>query len=459
MQLVISPNSILGNVQDIGHPPIIVEQDLGSNPDIPDAIIAMRACSMALVKMVRDGSNIGNLVIFSLDVERTFTEHDLSLLHGFANLGEQAIVNARLFNETERRLQQVHALHAVDLAISASLDINVTLNILLDHVISLLNADAADILFYNPYSQQLDFAVGRGFRSITPAVIRLRAGGGFASKAVMERRIISIDDISRIAADSSIPALIKEEGFVAYLACPLIARGLAKGVLEIYQRAPFRVNNEWRELLEALSGQAAIAIDNSSLFAQLQRSNEELMIAYDSTLEGWVRAIDLRDKESETHTRQVTELSLRIARLMGISDEDLIHIRRGALLHDVGKIGISDQILRKPGPLTDTEWDVVKQHPVYAYKILYPITYLQQALDIPYCHHEKWDGSGYPRGLKAAEIPLSARIFAVVDVWSSLRIETPYRAAWSDEKALQYINEQAGKHFDPAVVEVFLHAL
>ena len=357
--------------------------------------------------------------------ERNFANDDLSLLHGLANLGEQAIVNARLFEETERRLEQVHALHAIDLAISASLDINVTLNILLDHVISLLRIDAADILLYNAYSQKLDFAVGRGFRSMAPTGTRLRTGGGFASQAVMERRLIFIDDLTRTIADPSTPALVRDEGFVTYLACPLIARGLVKGVLEIYHRVPIRLNSEWRELLEALSGQAAIAIDNSSLFAQLQRSNEELMIAYDLTLEGWVRAIDLRDKESETHTRQVTDLTLRIARSMGISDEDLIHIRRGALLHDVGKIGISDQILRKPGTLSEEEWEIIKQHPIYAYKILYPITYLQPALDIPYCHHEKWDGSGYPRGLKEEQIPLPARIFAVVDVWSSLALRRP----------------------------------
>jgi len=292
-----------------------------------------------------------------------------------------------------------------------------------------------------------------------PAVTRLRTGGGFASQAVMDRRLIHIEDLSRITSDSSTPTPLRDEGFVTYLACPLIAKGIVKGVLEIYHRSSLKINGERQELLEALAGQAAIAIDNASLFTQLQRSNEELMIAYDSTLEGWVRAIDLRDKESETHTRQVTELTLRIARMMGIHDEELIHLRRGALLHDVGKIGISDQILRKPGALSNDEWEIVKQHPVYAYQILYPITYLQPALNIPYCHHEKWDGSGYPRGLSGEDIPLSARIFAVVDVWSSLRIETPYRAAWTDERAIQYIKDQAGKHFDPQVVEVFLRAV
>lgn len=455
----IMPISPLGSVNEFSSSSSVIIPDLRDTPNLPDGLRLANARSLAVVNMLRDSNNIGNLAVFSINSERDFTDDELTLLHGMANLGEQAIVNARLFEETERRLEQVHALHAIDLAISASLDITVTLNILLDHVISLLNIDSADILLYNSYSQQLEYAVGRGFRNLMPAVTRLRTGGGFASQAVMDRRLIHIEDLSRITSDSSAPTPLRDEGFVTYLACPLIAKGIVKGVLEIYHRSSLKINSERQELLEALAGQAAIAIDNASLFTQLQRSNEELMIAYDSTLEGWVRAIDLRDKESETHTRQVTELTLRIARMMGIHDEELIHLRRGALLHDVGKIGISDQILRKPGALSNDEWEIVKQHPIYAYQILYPITYLQPALNIPYCHHEKWDGSGYPRGLSGEDIPLSARIFAVVDVWSSLRIETPYRAAWTDERAIQYIKDQAGKHFDPQVVEVFLRAL
>jgi HD-GYP domain-containing protein (c-di-GMP phosphodiesterase class II) len=188
----------------------------------------------------------------------------------------------------------------------------------------------------------------------------------------------------------------------------------------------------------------------------LHRTNVELSLAYDTTLEGWSKALDLRDRETEGHTQRVVDTTLRIAQSMGIKDEELTHIRRGALLHDIGKMGIPDSILLKPGPLTDEEWVVMKRHPVYAYELIYPITHLRPSLDIPYCHHEKWDGTGYPRGLKGEEIPLAARIFTVVDVWDALTSDRPYRKAWPSRKALDYIREQSGKYFDPHIVEVFL---
>ncbi|HKZ70871.1 MAG TPA: HD-GYP domain-containing protein, partial [Anaerolineales bacterium] len=154
-----------------------------------------------------------------------------------------------------------------------------------------------------------------------------------------------------------------------------------------------------------------------------------------------------------------TELTLRLAREMGIDDAELVHIRRGALLHDIGKMGVPDSILLKPGPLTEEEWAIMHQHPTHAFEMLAPIDYLRQALDIPYCHHEKWDGAGYPRGLKGERIPLAARIFAVVDVWDALRSDRPYRGGWPEEQVREYIREQAGKHFDPAVAEMFLREL
>jgi HD-GYP domain-containing protein (c-di-GMP phosphodiesterase class II) len=174
------------------------------------------------------------------------------------------------------------------------------------------------------------------------------------------------------------------------------------------------------------------------------------------TLEGWSRALDMRDKETEGHSIRVTEMTLRLGRLLGVRDVEEVHLRRGSLLHDMGKIGIPDAILLKPGPLTAEEWEVMRTHPVRAYEMLAPIPYLSKALEIPHCHHEKWDGSGYPRGLKGEEIPLSARIFAVVDVYDALTSDRPYRPAWTKEKALDHIREQTGKHFDPQVVEAFL---
>jgi PAS domain S-box-containing protein len=184
-----------------------------------------------------------------------------------------------------------------------------------------------------------------------------------------------------------------------------------------------------------------------------------LAAAYDATLEGWVRALDLRDKETEGHTRRVTTLAVRLARFMGIEGEELVHIRRGALLHDIGKLGIPDRILHKPGPLTNEEWLLMKRHPVYAYEWLAPISFLGSALAIPYCHHERWDGAGYPRGLKGTEIPLAARIFSIIDTWDALRSERPYKPAISSIEALALIAAQAGQQFDPAVVRAFLTML
>ena len=195
------------------------------------------------------------------------------------------------------------------------------------------------------------------------------------------------------------------------------------------------------------------------LNTDLQASNQELRASYETTLEGWSHALDLRDKETEGHTLRVTELTLRIARAMGFSAEQLVHVRRGALLHDIGKMGVPDQILHKPGPLTEEEWRSMKRHPELAYELLSPIQYLAPALDIPHYHHEKWDGSGYPVGLKGKEIPLAARIFAVVDVYDALTSDRPYRASWSKEQALAYIRSEAGRYFDPAVVEIFLKEL
>ena len=188
---------------------------------------------------------------------------------------------------------------------------------------------------------------------------------------------------------------------------------------------------------------------------KLELAHQELTQAYDATIEGWSRALDLRDQETEGHTLRVTEMTLRLVRAWGIDGEDLAYIRWGALLHDIGKLGVPDAILLKPDQLTEEEWMVMKRHPIHAYEMLSPITFLRRALDIPYCHHEKWDGTGYPRGLKGTAIPLSARIFTVVDVWDAIMSDRPYRSGMSRSQAIDYIRSQTGTAFDPEVAEVF----
>ena len=192
---------------------------------------------------------------------------------------------------------------------------------------------------------------------------------------------------------------------------------------------------------------------------KLQEAHSQLLGAYEATIEGWSHAMDLRDRETEGHSQRVTELTLRLAMANGVDTQELIHIRRGALLHDMGKLGIPESILHKPDKLTTEEWDLMHQHPQVAYNMLHPIEYLRPALDIPYCHHEKWDGSGYPRGLKGDEIPLAARLFTVVDVWDALTSDRPYRRAWTNENAIAYIKEQSGKHFDPQIVDLFFRVI
>jgi len=212
----------------------------------------------------------------------------------------------------------------------------------------------------------------------------------------------------------------------------------------------------WVNFLSTLASQAAMAIENIKMIQSLQEANNDLTLAYDANIEGWSRSLDLRDKETEGHTIRVTKITLELAKEVGISEKELITMRWGAMLHDIGKMGVPDAVLMKPGPLSDEEWKVMKEHPNYAKDLLAPIAFLKNAIEIPYCHHEKWDGSGYPRGLKGEQIPLAARLFAVVDVWDALSSDRYYRKAWPEDKVVQYIREQAGKHFDPWVVDIFL---
>lgn len=207
--------------------------------------------------------------------------------------------------------------------------------------------------------------------------------------------------------------------------------------------------------LKTVADALAAAMHRSELIAELRRSNQDLAYAYDATLEGWSRALDLRDHDTEGHSQRVTRMTVRLARAMEMDEETIVHVRRGALLHDIGKLGVPDGILHKPGPLTEEEWKVMRLHPVYAFEFLSAIPYLKPALDIPHCHHERWDGTGYPRGLAGEDIPLPARIFAVVDVWDALSNDRPYRAALSPEEVWSEIRRETGRHFDPRVAAAF----
>lgn len=405
--------------------------------------------------LIVKGTPLG-MITFDRETVTPFSEDEIELAVMFSAQAAIAIHNARLFEQADRRLQNLKALHEVDLVIAGSMDAQFVLEILLDKVRQQLSVDAAGVLLFDPHLRILEYAASRGFRTTALQHTRLKLGQGQAGQAVRERRSVQISDLREVETSFSSAPEFRKEGFVFYHAEPLIAKGQVKGVLELFQRASLSPDAEWHDFVNALANQAAVAIENANLVRDLQSASLEIAQAYDSTLEGWARALELKDAETTGHSLRVVELTLQLAKRLGLTEEKVAHLRRGALLHDIGKMAIPDSILQKPGTLSEEEWAIMHQHPKFAFDMLAPVSFLRPALDIPHYHHEKWDGSGYPDGLQGKQIPLSARIFAVVDVWDALCSDRPYRKAWPEEKVFDYIQEQSGIHFDPQVVEAFL---
>ena len=290
------------------------------------------------------------------------------------------------------------------------------------------------------------------------------ARGGF-DLVLSDFNILGFEGLQVLAAVNAMPTPVPVVIVTGTGSEEVAVAAMKQGAADYVIKTPKHIQRLPMTILAALEKrrlelESARARERSAeLLEHLRRTNADMTRAYNATIEGWSRALDLRDKETEGHTRRVTETTLELARAMGIPEDDLVHVRRGALLHDIGKLGVPDQVLLKPAPLTDEEWEVMRRHPEYARLLLSPIEFLRPALDIPLCHHERWDGTGYPRGLRGEEIPLVARIFAVVDVWDALRSDRPYRPALGEQEALGYLHRSAGSHFDPAVVEAFLALL
>jgi len=365
----------------------------------------------------------------------------------------------RTAEKVQSQLRRLSALHAVDAVITASFDLNVTLSVILRQLINQLGVEAADILVLDENTRMLEFASSQGFEVRQFQPLPLMIGQGYAGKAALERRTISVDDLKSHLADLAVPANLLHEKFANYCAVPLIAKGQVRGVLEIYSRSIVQPDDDWLDFLATIAGQAAVAIDSAYLFQNLQRTNTELSLAYDAVIESWAQALELSSRESGAHAYRVVDLTLQLARSMGVEEKKLIHYRRGALLHDIGKLGISETILNKPGPLDEIEREVIRRHPLLAYQLLLPIDYLAPALDIPHHHHERWDGSGYPDGMREGQIPFPARLFAVVDVYDALTSTRPYRSAWPRQAALDHIQNNSGSLFDPAVVTAFMQLM
>ena len=405
------------------------------------------------------------VVNFTLDGDRlavllrwnTFPGHEQDFKRVIVSIQD---ITARVQIEENLRQQnrRLSALRKIDKAIGTSLDLRVTLNVLLDQVLIELQVDAASIRLLNPLTHNLDVVALQGFRMQNPDPIHLFNEQCPPVRAVLDRQSQHFSRQSQVA--SGIFARILDlEGFEDYYANPLITKGKVQGVLEVYQRGALDRVADWHDFLDLLAGEAAIAVENARLFEKLQRTNLDLMRDYDTTIETMLKAMELRQPDSLGHSHRLVEMTLRLARQLGLNDDQLVAIRRGALLHDIGMLAIPDALLLKPGKLEPSEWQLIRQHPQIAANLLYPVHYLRESIDIPYCHHERWDGSGYPRGLQGEQIPVAARIFSVVDVWDSLLNARPYRDAWPADRVMDYLSQQAGAQFDPQVVEKFSQLL
>ncbi|MFM8322686.1 MAG: GAF domain-containing protein [Chloroflexota bacterium] len=396
----------------------------------------------------------GLIAVWRVGARQAFQSADLEFLTSLAQQAAIAIENARLFEETHRRLTELEILQSIASALRIAQAPEETFPIVLQQLVKLLKVESSLIDLIDPASGEIVSTLALGvWAPITGH--RTPAGAGVSGRVIASGKPYITSRFIEDGFVAAHPELVGGLNGVAVV--PIIAQHQPIGTLWVGR--PVAISDEEINLLAALGEMLGNTIQRMRLHEKTVTQADEIAGAYDLTLEGWARALELRDKETEGHSRRVTELTLQLARRMKISEEDLSHIRRGVLLHDIGKMGVPDHILKKSGPLEEDERAVMQQHPRFAYDLLYPITYLRPALDVPYCHHEKWDGSGYPQGLSGEAIPLAARIFAVVDVYDALRHDRPYHNAWDEDLVRVHLRGESGRHFDPQVVECFLTML
>jgi PAS domain S-box-containing protein len=403
------------------------------------------------VPMIAQDNLIGFLNLDSDQVD-FYTEAQADLVQIFANQAATAIQNAHRFQSETKRRNEAENLQVAATAVTSSLDVEEVLQTILIALKEVTPYDSTSVLLLE--GNQVHIRAAKGLPKPSQAIDQLFPANNPLLREIQKSgTAVILEDAQK---DARFESWMAADNIHGWLGVPLITRGQIIGyiTLDSYRVGAFNENDA--ALAQTFAHQAAVAIDNAHLFTRLQETNEELSKAYDTTLEGWGKALELRDKETQGHTMRVTELTLRLARQIGLREPELTQVRRGVQVHDIGKMGVPDHILHKKTPLTKKEWAAMHEHPRYAFDLLYPITYLRPSLDIAYCHHERWDGSGYPRGLRGEEIPLAARIFSVVDVWDALTSNRSYRKAWPRKRVMKHIRDEAGIHFDPEIADIFL---
>ncbi|MBP1643639.1 MAG: putative sensor protein [Acidobacteria bacterium] len=354
--------------------------------------------------------------------------------------------------------RELATLLEVSKALAASLDLEVVMQTAIESAVAALELETGAIYLLDGDELRLGATTPPLPADFPDALRRARlADHAHLDASIRDGRPLFLADAASAPLTPAERAVVEARRLRSLLFVPLLLRGRALGAFIVGSQDGTRAIGEQQvDLCRMLAAEIALAVTNAQLFESVERARNELVAAYDATLLGWSLALEMRDEETNGHTERVTRATLELAAAMGLPATELPHVRRGALLHDIGKMVVPDRILHKTGALSPEEWEIMRRHPEHARAFLAKIDYLGPALEIPYCHHERWDGEGYPRGLRGEEIPLAARIFAVVDVFDALTSDRPYRAARSRSEALDYIREQSGRHFDPAVVSAFL---
>ncbi len=433
---------------DISEPLSIEGKDPGRNQQNSDR-------SLVLTPIMINDQVIGIIHVVS-NTDKPLVMEDLASLTRAANIMAISLKKAYLFQQSEAHVKKLSSLQRVQQIVLENLSLPTTLDMMVDQIIKELAVDAVNILYLHPGLKTMRSIAQKGFRQKVFRDSGQEIGEGLAGQAAETENIVHIGDLTNCPEQVSRSLEFSTEKFVTYYGVPLLVKNRFVGVLEIFNRSAMNQDTNWVDLLKLIAGLVAVAIDLQNLTNDLERSRKKIAEAFDGVIIGWATALELRGIEPEGHAKRTQDLTSRLAIKLGISGAKLDGIKQGALLHDIGKMGIPDDVLLKGSRLNAEEMKLIGRHPVDAYELLKSVDGLKGVLDIPLYHHERWDGEGYPYGIAGEDIPLSARIFAVVDVWDAMQTDRPYRKAYSRTESLSHLKEQAGKHFDPKVLKAFL---
>lgn len=423
-----------------------------SSDDVPDNLKSRGKFFVKGFPLAIPSKNIGSLWIAS---DYAISQSNTQALISICNAAAVALNRGQRFERTQLRLQHFGVLQEIEQLISRKENLISLFDLSMSYIMDQLGAHAVAVLLMNATKDKLECIHGKGIQSVDFYRTSMHLEDCIHHKSNISDIQQDVYKVFECQESCQRAKFFGERGFATFYGVPLVVQEEVIGAIEIFHQQSLSMNRDKSFFLETLASKIAHAIANTGLFNDLLSLKTRLPFLDQYSLISLSRAIRLAEEENKGKALNTAKTAAILAESMGVKKDNLGSLQRGALLHDIGKMGIPEEILNKPGPLSGYEWNIMRKHPVYAYQLIKPIPSLKDSIEIPYCHHEKWDGTGYPRGIRGEQIPVSARIFAVVDVWDALRSNRPYRSAWTDNQARNYIHQQAGKHFDPQVVNKF----